>query len=61
LPTNEVSKYSGGLSVFDYVKVQTYQIISPLGNCKLSDFASQLAEKEGLQAHKLAADVRKFT
>lgn len=61
LPTNEVSKYSGGLSVFDYVKVQTYQIISPLGNCKLSNFASQLAEKEGLQAHKLAADVRKFT
>lgn len=61
LPTNEVSKYSGGLSVFDFVKVQTYQIISKYGNCIISDFASQLAEKEGLQAHKLAADVRKFT
>lgn len=61
LPTNEVSKYSGGLSVFDFVKVQTYQIISKKGNCKISPFASQLAEKEGLLAHKLAADVRKFT
>lgn len=61
LPTNEVSKYSGGLSVFDYVKIQTYQIISKSGNCKLSVFASQLADKEGLKAHKLAADVRKFT
>lgn len=61
LPTNEVSKYSGGLSVLDFVKVQTYQIISKKGNCKISSFASELAEKEGLQAHKLAADVRKFT
>ena len=27
LPTNQVAKYSGGLSVFDYIKIQTYQII----------------------------------
>lgn len=58
LPTNEVSKYSGSLSVFDFVKVQTYQIISKRGNCKISAFASQLAETEGLKAHKLAADIR---
>lgn len=61
LPTNEVSKYSGGLSVFDFIKIQTYQIISKQGNCEISKIASKLAEKEGLQAHKLAADVRKFT
>lgn len=61
LPTNEVSKYSGGLSVFDFVKIQTYQIISQKGNKIISPYASQLAEKEGLKAHKLAADVRKFT
>lgn len=61
LPTNEVSKYSGGLSVLDFVKIQTYQIISKKGNCIISDFASELAEKEGLKAHKLAADIRKFT
>lgn len=61
LPTNEVSKYSGGLSVFDFIKIQTYQIISKKGNCKISKFASKLAEKEGLQAHKLAADIRSYT
>lgn len=61
LPTNEVSKYSGGLSVFDFVKIQTYQIISKKGNNIISPVASKLADKEGLQAHKLASDVRKFT
>lgn len=61
LPTNEVSKYSGGLSVFDFVKVQTYQIISKTGNKLISPFASRLAQIEGLEAHKFAADVRKFT
>lgn len=59
LPTNEVSKYSGGLSVFDFVKIQTYQIISKKGNKIISPYASKLADKEGLKAHKLAADVRK--
>lgn len=61
LPTNEVSKYSGGLSVFDFVKIQTYQIISCAGNKIIAPISSKLAEKEGLMAHKLAADVRKFT
>ncbi len=61
LPTNEVSKYSGGLSVFDFVKVQTYQMISKKGNLKISETASKLAEIEGLQAHKFASVVRKFT
>ena len=58
LPTNEVSKYSGGLSVFDFVKIQTYQTISKRGNKIISSCASKLAEKEGLSAHKLAADIR---
>lgn len=58
LPTNEVSKYSGGLSVFDFIKIQTYQIISKKGNKIISPYASTLANKEGLMAHKLAADVR---
>lgn len=58
LPTNEVSKYCGGLSVFDFIKIQTYQVISKKGNCIISPIASKLAEEEGLLAHKLAADVR---
>lgn len=58
LPTNQVAKYSGGLSVFDYIKIQTYQIISKTSLIETSKKASHLAEKEGLFAHKLAADVR---
>ena len=58
LPTNQVAKYSGGLSVFDYFKIQTYQIINKNSLKETAQNASILAEKEGLFAHKLAADVR---
>src|SRR5574344_808338 len=58
LPTNQVSKYSGGLSVFDFVKIQTYQIISKHGIKNISQNSSDLAQREGLMAHKLASDVR---
>ncbi len=58
LPTNQVSKYSGGLSVFDYVKIQTYQIINPNSVKETAKNASNLAKEEGLFAHKLASDVR---
>lgn len=58
LPTNQVAKYSGGLSVFDYIKIQTYQIIRENSIKQTAQNASILAEKEGLFAHKLAADVR---
>jgi len=58
LPTNQVAKYSGGLSVFDYIKIQTYQIIKDTAIKQTAQNASLLAEKEGLFAHKLAADVR---
>ncbi len=59
LPTNQVAKYSGGLSVFNYIKVQTYQTIKENSLKQTADYAAFLAEKEGLYAHKLAADVRK--
>lgn len=58
LPTNQVARYSGGLSVFDYVKVQTYQIIDKSTVSRIAENASILAKKEGLFAHKLASDIR---
>ncbi len=58
LPTNQVAKYSGGLSVFDYIKIQTYQIIKASSLKETAQNASNLAKLEGLSAHKLAADVR---
>lgn len=58
LPTNQVAKYSGGLSVFDYIKIQTYQIIKKSSLNETAKNASILAKEEGLFAHKLAADIR---
>lgn len=59
LPTNGVARYSGGLSVFDFVKVVTYQEISKTSaQTALGPAASKIAEAEGLMAHKLSADLR---
>ncbi len=59
LPTNETAKYTGGLSVFDFIKIQTYQKISKEYCVELSKTASMLAKAEGLYAHKLASDLRR--
>ena len=59
LPTNMVARYSGGLSVFDFVKVQTYQYADLKSAQNLLKTASVIAEAEGLYAHKNAADIRK--
>ena len=58
LPTNKVSRYSGGLSVFDFVKIQTYQYANENAAKELSKTASIIAKNEGLFAHKLASDIR---
>ena len=59
LPTNGAARYTGGLSVKDFVKALTYQKISAKGAKKLIPIASRLAEAEGLEAHKKAAEFRK--
>jgi len=56
LPTNGVARYSGGLSVFDFIKIQTYQEVQK--GSILFAVASKLAQTEGLMAHKLSADLR---
>lgn len=59
LPTNGIARYTGGLSVFDFVKIQTYQVISAeAAKLALAPVASSLAGLEGLFAHKLSADLR---
>ncbi|MCR5260993.1 MAG: histidinol dehydrogenase [Candidatus Gastranaerophilales bacterium] len=57
LPTSRAARYTGGLSVFDYIKIQTFQKIEDAE--LFAKYASILAEQEGLFAHKLASDVRK--
>lgn len=58
LPTNSASRYTGGLSVFDFIKIQTFQMLTKEYSQKLSQYASEIACQEGLMAHKLASDLR---
>lgn len=58
LPTNRAAKYTGGLSVFDFIKILTLQNIDKTTAKELAKTASKLAEAEGLFAHKLASDLR---
>ncbi len=62
LPTNGASRYTGGLSVRNFLKIVTYQRADgkspgPMSR-KLSKIASALAEAEGLDGHKRAAQMQ---
>ncbi len=58
LPTNGAARYTGGLSVKDFVKVLTWQKVTRKGSKGMVWIASRLAEIEGLEAHKKAAQAR---
>lgn len=59
LPTEKTARFTGGLSVKDFFKIQTYQQISKEGMEKLSKTAIKFAELEGLDAHKKSIEIRK--
>jgi len=58
LPTNGASRYTGGLSVFDFVKIVSYQQISKKGAKKLGLIVSTLAKIEGLDGHRKSSGIR---
>jgi len=58
LPTSGAARYTGGLSVKEFVKVLTWQKISKEGSRKMARIAGRLAKIEGLEAHKRAAEAR---
>lgn len=58
LPTNSAAKYTGGLSVKNFVKILSYQKITKQGSKKLIPIVSKLANIEGLDAHKKSAEAR---
>ncbi|MEJ2568843.1 MAG: histidinol dehydrogenase, partial [candidate division WOR-3 bacterium] len=51
LPTNTTSKYTGGLSVKDFLKIQTTLKVTEEGLTEIGPSAEKLAEIEGLHAH----------
>ena len=58
LPTGSGARFAGGLSVRDFVKVQTYQKIDCRGAKLLSQSALTLSKAEGLDAHNNSIRIR---
>lgn len=59
LPTSGTAKFSSGLSVMDFMKRSSIISASPAAMEKLRPATETLAEAEGLQAHGLAAKLRR--
>jgi phosphoribosyl-ATP pyrophosphohydrolase/phosphoribosyl-AMP cyclohydrolase/histidinol dehydrogenase len=60
LPTGGVARYSGGLSVLDFLRVRTFLEITDLEEAReLVDDAVSLARLEGLEAHARSAERRR--
>ena len=59
LPTNGASRYTGGLSVGDFLKIVTYQKIGKDSVKEMIEIASKISDIEGLDAHKKSAEIRR--
>ena len=58
LPTAGAARHRGGLSVFDFVKLITFQELSKKGVSRMAPVVVPLAEAEGLRAHAESVRVR---
>ena len=60
LPTSGSSKYTGGLSVFTFLRVRTWLRIDESNEAAKQLFrdSARLARMEGLEGHARAADAR---
>ncbi len=58
LPTAGAARYRGGLSIFDFVKLITFQELSERGVTRIAPVVVPLAEAEGLRAHAESVRVR---
>lgn len=58
LPTNGASRYTGGLSVRDFVKIQTCLRVNREGFQRIGPAAASLARAEGLSGHESAVRLR---
>lgn len=58
LPTNRASRYTGGLTVRDFLKIQTTLKVSEMGFLAIAPAARTLAEAEGLEGHANSVNAR---
>lgn len=60
LPTGRASRITGGLSVFDFLRVRTWMKLDrPIPETQLIEDAGAFAEMEGLAGHAKAAQLRR--
>lgn len=59
LPTNGAARYTGGLSVRDFLKVQTVVEVNKKGLMSIGPTAEMLAKAEGLEGHARAIQMRR--
>lgn len=59
LPTNGAARYTGGLSVKDFLKVQTVVEVNRKGLLNVGPTAEILAKAEGLEGHARAVQMRR--
>ncbi|MBI2571319.1 MAG: histidinol dehydrogenase [Candidatus Schekmanbacteria bacterium] len=58
LPTGGAARYTGGLSVFTFLRVQTILEMTPSAAAALAAPTALIARAEGLEAHAAAAELR---
>ncbi len=59
LPTMGAARYTGGVWVGTFLKVNTFQRMTPEGAARLAPLAARIARAEGLAAHAAAAEARR--
>ncbi|MCB1882485.1 MAG: histidinol dehydrogenase [Geminicoccaceae bacterium] len=58
LPTKRAARYSGGLNVMKFLKILTWQSITPDANLAFSAAASRISRAEGMDGHARSCDWR---
>ncbi|MCW5625347.1 MAG: histidinol dehydrogenase [Burkholderiales bacterium] len=58
LPTAGAARYTGGLWVGKFVKTVTWQQLTPEASRRIAPIMARVCAIEGMQAHKITADVR---
>ncbi len=58
LPTKKAARYSGGLNVGKFIKVLTYQRLTPEANRRVGAVSARISRLEGMEGHARTCDVR---
>jgi len=58
LPTGRAARYTGGLSVFKFLKTCTYQYMTPEASRNIAEVTERVCKLEGMLSHAITARTR---